>query len=386
VNGSTPMLVNGALEAGLSQHLGIGVTIREVDLEPASSDESIITELTGWRSGTHAGLMRGHVTYVDENGSSGHANIFVKAKAADEQSIQVAEALGGLLSPNLRETISAHRDRLGITRSHLRELAIYADDDPRIAEHRPVALAIERDDHEARWVLALESIDDAVLMNALSPDSWADEAIDAALSGVARIHARWLGTKAAEWLPPIRDAQSRAAMAPLWCALAEHAASRPAWRNPTLRSVHATCAQNLSSWSRELDAAPLTIIHNDFNPRNIAIRRRHGRLTLCAFDWELATVGAPQRDVAEFLCFVLPPDASRDLMRSWVERSRTLFASEALIEVDRARWERGFSAALCDLLIDRLAMLAMIDRVRPQSFLPRVVATWLNVFECFPWA
>jgi hypothetical protein len=73
-------------------------------------------------------------------------------------------------------------------------------------------------------------------------------------------------------------------------------------------------------------------------------------------------------------------------MRSWVERSRTLFASEALIEVDRARWERGFSAALCDLLIDRLAMLAMIDRVRPQSFLPRVVATWLNVFECFPWA
>jgi hypothetical protein len=51
----------------------------------------------------------------------------------------------------------------GITRSHLRELAIYADDDPRIAAYRPAALAIERDDEKKRWVLALEAIDDAVL-------------------------------------------------------------------------------------------------------------------------------------------------------------------------------------------------------------------------------
>jgi thioester reductase-like protein len=383
---SMPTVSSDALAAGLSRQLGRGVTIRKIDLEPASSDESIIAELTGWRSGTQAGLMRGRVAYVDEAGSPGSANVFVKVKATDEQSIQVAEALGGLLSPKLGEAISAHRDRLGITRSHLRELAIYADDDPRIAEHRPAVLAIERDDDKARWVLALESIDDAVLMNALSPDSWTDEAIDTALAGAAQIHARWLGTEPVDWLPPMRDAESRAAMAPLWCALAEHAALQPAWRNPTLRRVHATCARDLVSWSRELDAAPRTIIHNDFNPRNIAIRRRHGRLTLCAFDWELATLGAPQRDVAEFLCFVLPPDASHDLVRRWVDRSRVLFAAAAQVGIDGAKWERGFSAALCDLLVDRLAMLAMIDRVRPQSFLPRVVATWLNVFECFPWA
>jgi hypothetical protein len=104
---------------------------------------------------------------------------------------------------------------------------------------------------------------------------------------------------------------------------------------------------------------------------------------LCAFDWELSTIGAPQRDVAEFLCFVLRPDASHETIRQWVERSRLLFNAAGQVEIDRARWERGFSAALCDLLVDRLAVLAMIDRVRPQSFLPRVVTTWLNVFDCF---
>ena len=49
------------------------------------------------------------------------------------------------------------------------------------------------------------------------------------------------------------------------------------------------------------------LIHNDFNPRNLALRREVGGWRLCAYDWELATIGVPQHDCAEFLCFVLPP-------------------------------------------------------------------------------
>ena len=383
---STPMVSQQLLAAGLSRRLGRVVRVDGIELQPASSDESIIAELTGWRSGTRAGLTRGRVSYVDEQGVLGAAKIFVKAKAADEQSIEVAEALGGLLSPTLGRAIATHRDLLGVTRSHVRELAIYADEDARVAEHLPAALAIERDDAAKRWVLAIEAIDDAVLMNALSPNAWTNEAIDAALHGIAQIHARWFGVGDAlldcDWLPPIRDTAMRTEMTPLWRALAEHAARQPAWRSSRLRDVHSALVRDVSGWSRALDAAPLTLIHNDFNPRNIAIRRRGSRLTLCAFDWELATVGAPQRDVAELLCFVLQADASHETMRGWVERSRRLFNAAAGVSVERAAWERGFAAALCDLLVDRLAMLAMIDRVRPQRFLPRVVAAWQNLFDC----
>jgi len=384
---SAPVVSKEWLAAGLSTRFGRPIRVTSLELEPLSSDESIIAELTGWRSGTQTGLVRGRVSYVDQGDVPGAIDIFVKAKAADEQSIEVAEALGAMLSPALGREISAHRDRLGITLSHLRELAIYADDDPRIAAHRPEALAIERDDERNRWVLALEAVDDAVLINALSPAMWSGEAIEAALEGAASIHARWIGAKARlfdqEWLPPVRDTTMRSEMTPLWNALAEHAARHAAWRNPAVRAAHGACVRDIASWSPDLDAAPQTLIHNDFNPRNVALRRRAGRLTLCAFDWELATIGAPQRDIAEFLCFVLPPNASHSSVRRWVDRSRVLFNAAANAAIDPARWERGFSAALCDLLVDRLAMLAMIDRVRPQSFLSRVVATWLNVFECF---
>src|SRR4029079_14186609 len=144
----------------------------------------------------------------------------------------------------------------------------------------------------------------------------------------------WFGDEARlldqEWLPPLRDTATRIAMKPLWSLLAEHAALHVAWRSPTLRTVHAACLRNIASWSSDLDTAPQTLIHNDFNPRNVAIRRRNGRLTLCAFDWELATIGAPQRDVGEFLCFVCRPaprthlceDGSNDRGRCSMRRRR----------------------------------------------------------------
>jgi hypothetical protein len=36
-------------------------------------------------------------------------------------------------------------------------------------------------------------------------------------------------------------------------------------------------------------------------------------------------------------------------------------------------------SALSEVLVARLAFYALIDRVRPQPFLPRVVRTWLRL-------
>jgi hydroxymethylglutaryl-CoA reductase (NADPH) len=49
----------------------------------------------------------------------------------------------------------------------------------------------------------------------------------------------------------------------------------------------------------------LTLLHNDFNPRNIAIRANGDP---CIYDWELATYGIPQRDIFELLAFTLAPN------------------------------------------------------------------------------
>jgi hypothetical protein len=111
----------------------------------------------------------------------------------------------------------------------------------------------------------------------------------------------------------------------------------------------------------------------------------NGRLRLCAYDWELSTIGAPQRDLAEFLCFVLAPETATEDAPYWLQRYRVLLEEQTATTIDAVEWNAGFRAALCDFLIDRLAMYAMIHRFRPQTFLPRVVRTWLTLHNLFLW-
>ena len=132
-----------------------------------------------------------------------------------------------------------------------------------------------------------------------------------------------------------------------------------------------------------MEDSPRTLIHNDFNPRNIALRLTDRGLELCAYDWELATVGIPQVDLAEFLCFVLSPDVDEDAAVGWVERHRAALARATGASIDAGQWHAAFRAALANLLIDRLAFYTMINRVKPQAYLPRIVATWWRLYMIF---
>jgi thioester reductase-like protein len=387
LHGVGPPIDLELLQQGVTDWLGEGARVERVKISPLASEESIVAELTAWRSGgtTHAGLFRATVETTGRDSAAGELRLFIKAKPPDSEAIDVAVTLARLASPSLGDEVHRFRDHLGLSRSHVRELAVYQLASERLRSHMPRPILAERDDSRRRWILVLESIHDAALIDANDPARWNDESIDAALTGLATIHAAWLGRTSElidePWLPPQRDERTWIGMTPLWRALAQHAHARsPAFAARSLRRIHDALMDEIASWSRVLAAGPQTLIHNDFNPRNIALRRATTGLRLCAFDWELATIGAPQRDVAEFLTFTLSPSASPETIGGWVERSRVLLEAASGAGLPREEWEQGFRAALCELLVDRLAFYAMIDRVRPQRFLPRVVQSWANVF------
>lgn len=74
--------------------------------------------------------------------------------------------------------------------------------------------------------------------------------------------------------------------------------------------------QNMDEINSLLITAPITLIHNDCNPRNLCLRKsrtksKNGQdCRTCLYDWELATLDVPQRDLAEFLTFTLMPSIS----------------------------------------------------------------------------
>jgi aminoglycoside phosphotransferase (APT) family kinase protein len=120
---------------------------------------------------------------------------------------------------------------------------------------------------------------------------------------------------------------------------------------------------------------PRTLIHGDFNPRNLAFRRERSGLRLCAWDWELAELQVPQRDLAELLAFVLPANVAPSTVDGLVELHRHELSRCAGRTIDAAEWRRGYQLALYDFLATRLSLYQLVHAFRPCAFIERVLTT-----------
>ena len=136
--------------------------------------------------------------------------------------------------------------------------------------------------------------------------------------------------------------------------------------------------ESVDEWWSELESQPWTLIHNDFNPRNLALRD-DGSDRLCVYDWELATLGTPQHDLAEFLCFVLTADVSHQELSSYLDFHRRELERSTGTAISAHQWRLGFEHSLYDLLINRFSLYVLIHRFQGLKFLPRLIKTWTHL-------
>jgi thioester reductase-like protein len=365
------------LLATRSPHLRVSAAT----LDGAGSDDSIVSELTSWQSRRRAGLFRFRLDCVGD--------VVLKLKPPASHVQDVGETLAAVCDPDLGNAFARWRNRLGFVRCDVRELAVYCQDDPRFRRHAPELFG-GREEIGGGCALLLERVHPAATLDVgADVRRLSDAEMTATLRGMACLHAIWferhdeLGAKS--WLGFARTAQAVGEMTDLWTALADHASGAfAAWTEPGIVNVQRRLVEAAADWWRALDEAPRTLIHNDFNPRNVCLRTLEGELRLCAYDWELATAGAPQRDLAEWLCFVLSPAATRSEVAGWIELYRLALQRETGVPLDARAWTAGFRAALYDLMLDRLPGYALVDRVKRQRFLPGVVRTWLALYRMFP--
>jgi hypothetical protein len=200
---------------------------------------------------------------------------------------------------------------------HLRELGVYQQTDPRFTRHAPALYQVVRDEARELFVLVIELLREVELKDSADDlRGWTLEHVEAAVRGIAEVHSIWYGREEAlrqePWLGEVMDSRVRASMGELWGETLDHAAGEfPEWYGLPERHLHQRLVQSLPDWCRELERMPRTLIHGDFNPRNLAFRRERSGLHLCAWDWELAELQVPQRDLAELLAFVLPQTPRR---------------------------------------------------------------------------
>jgi NADP-dependent 3-hydroxy-3-methylglutaryl-CoA reductase len=348
---------------------------------PAGEGASILSELTARRLGKRVGVLHRRVHHY-----GGETDVVVKVKPLDAEVMLMMQSMAAACGRAVADAHQRFRTETGFAACHVRELAIYTQTDERFVGHTPRVYDIMRNDAREAYVLVLERVSDARLIDtADDPSGWTTGDIETALRGAGALHAIWMGREGEllrqPWIGIPPTARRMATMRPLWDALVEHAAAEFPWLMTDADITrHRTFIAELPTWWRDLESMPRTLIHNDFNPRNIGLRT--GAVPrLCAYDWELATIHVPQHDAAELLAFVLQPDVEAREVVHYVELHRRAVAAGGAAVPDARRWRAGFALAARDLLINRFGMYLMAHAFRHWAFMDRSLATLRRLID-----
>jgi hydroxymethylglutaryl-CoA reductase (NADPH) len=357
------------------------VTEREDDMESGSVSEyashaaaqkfvGLLPLTVDWRDAT-----------ADPGPASARLEVVVKSKPLDAEVALAMNKVASVCGGDVAAAFARWRGRVGFEGSHVRELGVYRAATGGLRAVMPRLYGIYADPEREAYVLLLEDIaaTGAVMLNtADDARGWTTARIDAALTGIAGAHAVWLGREqelqAQEWLGPVPNTASALEMAELWTAIFQYAVRAfPKWVDDGTVELIEPALAEIGSWWPELEAMPRTLVHGDFSPRNVALRAADE--SLVAYDWELATLHVPQRDLAEMLAFALTPDATADQVEHHVSLHREQLARSSGVALDPVLWRRGYRLALRDFIMSRLSLFLVAHAVRSYQFLHHVVPT-----------
>jgi NADP-dependent 3-hydroxy-3-methylglutaryl-CoA reductase len=378
-------LVPAFFEAGVRHALGDAEVVVEsvsVPDDVVNTGNSVITELTAEKIEKLIGLIPVRLALAPRAmGLPRTLDVMVKVKPLDDEVILMTHRLAAMCGPQLAHTHGRFKDRLGIKGCHVRELAVYEQSDERFRAYTPVVYGTFRDDSREACVIVMENLTGLEFVDAAAdPGAGSQEYLRAAIEGIASIHAIWYGREGdlgrEPWLGRVGTTQDRIEMRELWEELAAHAAREfPEWFGEADLALRQRLIETIPEWSACLESGPRTLIHNDFNPRNLAFRREPDGLRLVAYDWELATLGSPQHDLAELLCYGLRADATPSEVDGWVELHRRLLSAATGKEIPVGQWREGFRASLFDLTVNRFALMLAAHTFRHYPFMERINGT-----------
>ncbi|WP_205717665.1 phosphotransferase [Actinomadura soli] len=347
----------------------------------------LLTELTSRGDQRKlTGVFPLRVGCTNPAGDTKEIDLVAKVKPLDEEVIIEAAKLASLSGGALAELYAKWRDWTGFKDVHTREPALYRSGDAALARVMPGLYGVHVDPGREAYVILMERLGPDVILKdtAERPGLWKREHVRAAVEGIAGVHAAWLGREGEllgrGWLGRVQSAERMAAMSELWAAMAEHhAAEHPHWITPGVLRRLRRIGDTAGDWWARLERLPRTLVHNDFNPRNIALRTPG--LSLVAYDWELATLHVPQRDLVELLAYVLPADAGEDDVADWLGLHRQALIDAGAEAPDPGAWREGYRLALWDFSITRLQLYLMAHTHRELPFLRHLVPTVVRLLE-----
>ncbi len=340
---------------------------------PMDSDNShsLLTVL----SAQHSDRLMGLFPVMLTDSACRKVPAMLKLKPRDQDIFTMMKFLAEKCSSELLQAISDFSHLTEFSNTHQREVAVMNQQDSHLTRYMPQVYGVIRNDITQTYALIEEQLSGLVLMDSTDNISlWQPNHIETAIDGLAEIHAVWLGQEAAllQRFPEItvQDKDNTLAQRPLMHAFAAFMAENCSrYFTPAEHDSFLSWIDGAESWCRETTQMPQTLVHNDFNPRNIAFRQCDEGLRLCVWDWELATLNLPQRDLVELLIFTSQDDINQDTVAHYLEQHRRKLEMHSRIALAPDMWQRGYVIALHDFWLRRMPFYLMAHHVTPLPFI-----------------
>ncbi len=342
-----------------------------------ATGSSIITELTSHK----INKLVGHFPFELKMFDGQATTVLAKVKPLDDEVIIMFGGMAAMCDARLAQEFQQFRDQIGFKGCHVRELGVMSQTDRRFTRHAPKVHGVLMDPEREAYVIVEEYLQGMELMDSADDTSgWTRAHIEAAIRGIAEVHSIWYGRedelRAQPWLVDHPTTAGMVEKRRLWELMGAHAHEEfPERVTDEDMGVYSAIVNDIGNWWAEIEAMPRTLIHNDFNPRNIAFRREPDGLRLCTYDWELATLHLPQHDLAELLIFTLASPVNPDEVEGYIELHRTELARHTGQHIDPEQWRRGYKLCMRDLLVNRLPLYMMAHTFRQYAFMDRIMAT-----------
>jgi len=356
------VLVNGKLHA-----------VVHAEVEPNISGSGILSRLAAGFCNRPVGIYPASLTLDDGR----NLDVVLKASARGDELRALCTTVARVTNPKLADALEQNGKWLDVGAAESRERALYRFTNGSLAKFIPFCHStFDAIDHDTPLVLErLRAGNQVEKLDAVDAP-WPVEQVRQVALAMGRMHAAYRERldKLAEipWARPLRTEATT--LLPLWQALFAHA------RTQIPKDI-ADVAERLLpdiSWAEALVRIAPTLLHNDANPRNLAVRTGPGS-GIVLYDWELSTIGPATRDLAEWLCFTLSPTVNENSAFALVRAH----ADIALPGLNDRDLRAAFYASLAWFFFDRLTTYTVVSPIFDLPWLERVFETWQRLVRTF---
>ncbi len=365
-----------------------GLLVTKVQKMPRLSCSGIISTITGKNASVH-GLHRFLLTAKTAEGEK-KIPVFLKLKASNRElseiGLKVAKLTGEDRIPGLYESQS---HIFCLEDSHLREIGLYGNVDERLLEFCPRIYGTKVDRKRELYAILMEDLTGSHYYDSIHEGKvWKPDAIKTVLSDMASMHAIYF-----DKYQGLRQMSIQRLDTDFVCSSLEllkeltqfNGARYPTLIPRQLKRIYEVFLDNLEENVARMLSFPLTLTHNDFNPRNLCLRRGDKKPVTVLYDWELAFFQNPQHDLIEFLVFVMKRGSLRQDYIDYVD-----FYLERFQQALKRRFHRDHFIEILDLnavffALVRMNLYLLGHNILKLEFLERVYANLTAyISEAYP--